>query len=197
MSGGEGHGGEQAEHDREQSLLDLDQAAADRGGRTVDGAARGRRQSELDARQEALDAKQARLDQAVEAEGSARAVVSGVIDAINAGERDAVRALVHPRVAWRPTLWSGASTFHGREGVGRWLDQFGPGIEHLRIEVAEIHEAASGALVLGVVHDTRDGGSFSARLGWTFEVEDGLVVDGRAYESWEEARRAAGVAPRD
>lgn len=97
-------------------------------------------------------------------------------------------------MTWRPTLWSGASAFRGREGLNRWLDQFGARLEHLRVEVSEIQDTALGALVLGTVHDTRDGGSFSVRLGWTFEIEDGLIVEGRAHESWEEARRAAGVS---
>ena len=129
---------------------------------------------------------------------SGRSIITDLFDAVNAGQRDAALALVHPSGTWSPTTWSGPGARHGREGVAAWLDQFGPGLMHLRVEVEEIIETEPWVLVLGTVLDTRDGLAFTSQVGWTFQVEGGLVIAGRAYETWEAARQASvppGPAP--
>ena len=121
-----------------------------------------------------------------------REVVARLFESITRGDADGALACVHPDVVWSPTVWSGAATLRGHDGVRSWLAQFGPGLEHLKIDLAELATRGGWIAALGTVHDTRDGGSFSTRVGWTFAVRDGLVVEGRAHQSWEEAREAAG-----
>ena len=116
-----------------------------------------------------------------------------MFDAIAKGDTDAAIGCVHPEVVWTPTVWSGAATLRGRDAVSSWFDQFGPNLEHLRIDLAELTQHQGWVVVLGTVHDTRDGGPFSTRVGWTFAVRDGLVIEGRAHESWEGTRQAAGI----
>lgn len=121
---------------------------------------------------------------------SGHSIITDLFDAVNAGQREDVLALVHPSGTWSPTAWSGPATRRGREGVAAWLDQFGPGLMHIRIEVDEIIDAEPWVLALGTVLDTRDGLAFSTQVGWGFEVREGLVVAGRAYGTWNEARQA-------
>jgi ketosteroid isomerase-like protein len=121
-------------------------------------------------------------------------VVWKLFDAIAAKDRLAALDVLHPEVAWYPTVWSGASSLHGKEAVGTWFDQFGPGLERLRIEVESLRVAEGWVIALGTVFDTR-GAQFTTRVGWNFAVEDGLIVEGRAYVSWDEAEEAAGRPP--
>jgi SnoaL-like domain len=100
---------------------------------------------------------------------------------------------VHPRIEWSPTMWSGQEVYRGRDGVRRWLDQFGPALEYLDVRVERIESRGDRGAVLGTVFDSRDKGMFAVRVAWSFELEDGLVRCGHAYESWEEAARAAGL----
>jgi ketosteroid isomerase-like protein len=123
--------------------------------------------------------------------GIGEVTVERVFAAINAGERETVLELAHPALTWRPSMWSGGGPFHGREGLSEWLDQFGPHLEHLSIEVEEITQPGRVVLVLGKVRDTRHGVTSGAAIGWTFVVEDGLIIDGCAYNSWDEARSQA------
>lgn len=116
-----------------------------------------------------------------------------MFSAITRGDAEGALACVHPDIVWSPTVWSSATTLRGREEVRAWFEQFGPGLEDLSIDIAAMSQRLGWVAVLGTVHDTRDGGSFSTRVGWTFAVRDGLVVEGRAHESWDDARQAAGI----
>ncbi len=102
-------------------------------------------------------------------------------------------ARIHPDAQWLPTVWSSGGTLRGERAIRAWFEQFGPRLEHLRIDVAEIIGGTGWIVVLGVVHDTRAGTDFSVMVGWTFAVAGGQVVEGRAFTSWEEARAAAGL----
>jgi len=121
-------------------------------------------------------------------------VVSRMFAAVAAGDVDGALAQLHPDARWSPTVWSGPSALQGRTEVGDWFAQFGPGLEHLRIDVADVSQPAGWVIVCGTVHDTRAGGSFTTRVGWLFAVEDGLVAEGRAFASWDEALLAGGAA---
>jgi ketosteroid isomerase-like protein len=122
-------------------------------------------------------------------------VVTELIEKFAAGDPEEALKLVHPECTWTPTVWSGATTLRGREAVGEWLSQFGPGIENLRIEIAEMVDGDGWIVVLGTVFDTRGGGSMAVRVGWNFAVEDGMMLEGRSYTSWDDARAAAGLGP--
>jgi ketosteroid isomerase-like protein len=121
-------------------------------------------------------------------------VVERLFIALIRCEPEAALELVHPQAEWFPTVWSGEEVYRGREGAKRWLDQFGPGLESLDIRIEKVQAQEDRAVVMGTVFDTRDDGMFAVRIAWSFELEDGLVRRGRAYERWDEAVQAAGLA---
>jgi ketosteroid isomerase-like protein len=120
-------------------------------------------------------------------------VVEALFGSIGRGDPEAALELVHPEVTWIPTVWSGSGAKRGREGVRSWLAQFGPRLEALSIDLAEVEQTSGWVVALGTVRDDRNEAPFTTRVGWTFAVEDGLIIEGRAHESWEEARRIAGA----
>ncbi|HEU5062522.1 MAG TPA: nuclear transport factor 2 family protein [Solirubrobacterales bacterium] len=112
------------------------------------------------------------------------------------GETDEVLELLHPQAEWFPTVWSGEEeVYRGRDGVQRWLDQFGSGLEHLDLRIEKVRSENDRGAVLGTVFDSRDKGMFAVRVAWSFELEEGLLRRGHAHETWEEAARAAGLDP--
>lgn len=121
-------------------------------------------------------------------------VVKRMFVAIGEHDLEGALALIHPEVKWSPTVWSGPSVLRGRAAVRGWFNQFGSALEHLRIEVADLQEPGGWVIVCAVVHDTREA-QFVTRVGWNFAVEDGLVAEGRAFASWDEALQAGGAAP--
>ena len=100
---------------------------------------------------------------------------------------------MHPQVEWSPTMWSGQEVYRGREGVRRWLSQFGEGLEHLDVRVEEIKAEGDRGAILGTVFDSRDQGMFAVRVAWSFELDEELIRRARAHESWGEALREAGL----
>lgn len=113
--------------------------------------------------------------------------------AVLGGELDKVVELLHPRVEWSPTVWSGGEVYRGPEGVRRWLAQFGEGLEHLDVRVEKVRTDDDRGAVLGTVFDSRDDRMFAVRVAWSFELEEGLLRRGCAYETWEEAVQDAGL----
>lgn len=121
-------------------------------------------------------------------------VIERLFIAVLGREPEKVLELLHPQAEWSPTVWSGGETYRGRDGVQRWLDQFGPGLEHLDLRVEEVRTEGDRGVVLGTVFDSRDEGMFAVRAAWSFELEDGLLRKGCAHESWDEAVRTAGLS---
>lgn len=110
------------------------------------------------------------------------------------GEPEGVMPLLHPQVEWSPTVWSGEGVYRGTEGVRRWLDQFGEGLEHLDIRVENVKTEGDRGAVLGTVFDSREGTMFAVRVAWSFELEGDLLRRGRAHDNWDEALRTAGLS---
>jgi ketosteroid isomerase-like protein len=127
-------------------------------------------------------------------EGGEPTVVERLFIAIIRGEPEGVLELMHPDAEWSPTVWSGQQVYKGQDGVREWLSQFGEGLEHLDVRVEKVQTDGDRGAVLGTVFDSRDGGMFAVRVAWSFELEDGLMRSGRAYETWEEAARDAGLS---
>jgi ketosteroid isomerase-like protein len=120
-------------------------------------------------------------------------LVERLFIALVSREPEGILEMLHPQVEWRPTVWSGAEVYRGRDGVQRWLDQFGPGLQHLDVTVEKVRLDRDRGAVLGAVFDSREGGMFAVRVAWTFELEDGLLRRGRAVETWNEALQEAGL----
>ncbi len=70
------------------------------------------------------------------------------------------------------------------------MQQFGDDVGHLRLDLEEVEADGDRVLALGAAHDTRDDAGYSQRLGWIFELEDGLIFRTRSYRTWDEARAA-------
>ncbi len=87
-------------------------------------------------------------------------------------------------------MWSGGGVATGHEGIRRWLNQFGDDVGALRLALDELEARGDRVLALGTAYDSRDGGGYSQRLGWVFELEDGLIFRTRSYDTWELARSA-------
>ncbi|MDQ2631982.1 MAG: nuclear transport factor 2 family protein [Actinomycetota bacterium] len=111
-----------------------------------------------------------------------------------AGDPDKVLALLHSKVEWTPTIWSGGAMYRGHEGVHLWLSQFGENLQHLDIRVQQTASKDGRGAVLGIVFDTRGDQKFAVKVAWSYEMEDGLLRRGRAHDTWEEALEAAGLA---
>jgi ketosteroid isomerase-like protein len=107
------------------------------------------------------------------------------------GEPERVLDLLHPRIEWTPTVWSGEAMYRGHEGVHLWLSQFGESLEHLDVRVLKVEEREGRGAVLGMVFDTRGEQTFAVEVPWSYEMEGDLLRRGRAHGSWEEALAAA------
>jgi ketosteroid isomerase-like protein len=122
-----------------------------------------------------------------------RTVVEQVFEAIQQNDPDRLLKVLHPRIEWTPTVWSGEAMYRGEEGVHLWLSQFGEELEHLDIRVRDIESEGNRSAVRGIVFDTRGAQTFAVEVSWSFEIEAGRVRRGRAYNSWEEALRSVGL----
>jgi hypothetical protein len=121
-------------------------------------------------------------------------VIERLFDAVVRGEPDEVLALLHPKIEWRPTLWSGGSMYRGHEGVHLWLSQFGEALQYLDIRVQKAELQGERGAVLGIVFDTRGDQKFAVKVAWSYEMEGELLRRGRAHDTWEEAVAAAGLS---
>jgi ketosteroid isomerase-like protein len=114
--------------------------------------------------------------------------------AMQEGETEELLRLLHPRIEWTPTLWSGEAMYRGHEGVHLWLSQFGEELEHLDVRVQKGKSCGDRGAVLGIVFDTRGKQKFAVKVAWSYEMEDGLLRRGRAHNTWEEALEAVDLS---
>jgi ketosteroid isomerase-like protein len=122
-----------------------------------------------------------------------RTLVEQVFEAVQQNDPDRLLKVLHPKIEWTPTVWSGEPMYRGEEGVHLWLSQFGEELEYLDIRVRDVESRGDRAAVRGIVFDTRGAQTFAVEVAWSFEIENGLVRRGRAHGSWEEALGAAGL----
>jgi ketosteroid isomerase-like protein len=120
-------------------------------------------------------------------------VIERLFEAVVEGDPDKVLALLHSKVEWTPTVWSGEAMYRGHEGVHLWLSQFGESLEHLDIRVQKSNQREDYGAVLGIVFDTRGEQKFAVKVAWSYEMEDGLLRRGCAHDTWEEALGAVGL----
>jgi len=122
-----------------------------------------------------------------------RTIVERLLEAVVEGETDEVLALLHPKIEWTPTAWSGEAMYRGHEGVHLWLSQFGEDLRYLDIRVQKAKVAEDRGAVLGIVFDTRGNQKFAVEVAWSYEMEGDLLRRGRAHDTWEQALEAAGL----
>ncbi|HEU5062525.1 MAG TPA: nuclear transport factor 2 family protein [Solirubrobacterales bacterium] len=117
--------------------------------------------------------------------------IERLFKAVSDGDSDRLLELLHSRVEWTPTVWSGEAMYRGHEGVHLWLSQFGEELQHLDIKVQKVEICGDRGAALGIVFDTRGARTFVVEVPWSFEMEEGRFRRGRAHGSWEEALQAA------
>jgi hypothetical protein len=117
--------------------------------------------------------------------------IERVFDAVQQGDPERVLKLLHPRIEWTPTAWSGDRLYRGQEAAHLWLSQFGEELEHLDIQIRDRVTVGERGAVRGIVFDTRGSQTFAVEVSWSFELEEGLLRRGRAHGSWDDALRAA------
>lgn len=121
------------------------------------------------------------------------ALVKGFFAGIDSGSIDGALSVMAENVEWTPTIWSGTGTYWGLAETRSWFEQFGPGLDDLRIELQEVESSDGGAFASGIVFDSRQGHAFAAQRAWFFEASNGKIVRGQAFEEIAEARAAAGL----
>ena len=92
------------------------------------------------------------------------ALVKGFFAGIESGSIDGALSVMAENVEWTPTIWSGTGTYWGLAETRSWFEQFGPGLEDLRIELREVESSDGGAFASGIVHDSRQGDAFAAQI---------------------------------
>jgi len=104
----------------------------------------------------------------------------------------------HPAYVFRPAIAQlGGEVYRGRDGVDRWLSDMETIATDYTLRDIEIRAVGEDhLLILGQMHLTgrESGASFEGEYGWALELEDGLVISGRAFLSHAEAERAAAEA---
>ena len=124
-------------------------------------------------------------------------VIERLFEAVVEGNPDKVLALLHSKVEWTPTVWSGEAMYRGHEGVHLWLSQFGEHLQYLDVRVQKAVSRDGRGAVLGIVFDTRGEQKFAVKVAWSYEMEGELLRRGRAHDTWEEALEAAGLVELD
>jgi ketosteroid isomerase-like protein len=116
-------------------------------------------------------------------------VLNAAFEAVNRGDVDAFAACFHPDVEWEVSgeRFPGfEGTYHGREGVRRWLVQALEPWDSVRVDGGEITELKDGWLVVDVLMTTRGGGSgveTQLRM-WQLFLVDGGQITKRTGPYW-------------
>ncbi len=137
------------------------------------------------------------LGRAVSAEHIA--LVRRGLEAINAGDIEAVLELMHPDVVLAPSLVGGVegTVFHGREGYRQWWGENVEIYDETSFEVTDIraNEDAVAALYTVHVRGGQSGVALQQAAGTAFWFEDGLVIRQHGFRSPAEALAAIGLEP--
>jgi ketosteroid isomerase-like protein len=126
-------------------------------------------------------------------------LVRNAFQSFSAEGIDAALSFCSPDVVWYPTdRWPDDSAYRGRDGMRRLAASFSENFDDFRYEVHDIRDAQDRVVVLTdmIGRIKQSGAEVSQRLGFVvadFRAETFGEV--RAFESWQEAVRAAGLEP--
>ena len=126
-------------------------------------------------------------------------VVERLYDAFERRDAGALAALVDPDafVFWAPGTGDMAARggpYRGRDGLGEYLADVTRLWQDLRAEPHELRENGDVVVVTGRVYAWGVGRVIDAPAGWVWRLRDGLVVEGKVFDSRREALAAAGLA---
>ena len=125
-------------------------------------------------------------------------VVERLYEAFERRDTQALAALVDPQefVFWAPGTAEVAGRdgpYRGRDGLGEYLADVARLWQDLRAEAQELRETGDLVVVTGRLYAWRVGRVIDAPAGWVWRLRDGLVVEGRVFESQREALVATGL----
>jgi ketosteroid isomerase-like protein len=124
-------------------------------------------------------------------------IVRGIFDAFSRRDADALLALADPEVVFIPPtgrLAGRDEPYRGHEGLRTYLADVARVWQELRSEPDEYIELDDGrVLCTGRVYAWGVGRVIDAPAGWVWRVRDGLLVEGRVYETRRAAYEAAGM----
>lgn len=127
--------------------------------------------------------------------GLAIATLRGAYSAFNRGDIDATVEGLDPQIEWtEPAEFPGGGTYHGRDGVKRYLTQSRAAWAEISSE-PEQFIAAGNRIVVFVHAKLRPKGSNEwqdVRLADVYTVRDGKIVEMRAFADRQEALRWVG-----
>jgi ketosteroid isomerase-like protein len=125
-------------------------------------------------------------------------IVRNAFQTFSAEGIDAALSFFSPELVWYPTdRWLDGSAYRGHDGMRRLAASFSENFDDFRFHVLEIRDAQDR--VVARVDMTgrikRSGTEVSQRLGFVVSgFRDGTFREVRAFPSWSEGLKAAGLA---
>lgn len=123
-------------------------------------------------------------------------IVRRAFDAFARRDLTALMALTDPAIEFRaPTgrMAAGAEPYRGHDGLRAYLADVERLWRELRSEPDEYDEVGELVVCAGRVYAWGVGRVVDAPAGWVWRLRDGLIVEGRVYETRRAARAAAGL----
>jgi ketosteroid isomerase-like protein len=103
----------------------------------------------------------------------------------------------HPEIEWYPfsAQVEGDVAYRGHEGVRRWWANLNATFEEFEASIDQVRDEGDVVMALGRLRARfRSGITLDTEVGWVVRFRDGLAVWGRAYQSHDEALKAAGLS---
>jgi len=120
----------------------------------------------------------------------------GAYAAFNRGDIDAAVEPLDPQIEWtEPAEFPGGGTYHGREGVKRYLTQSRAGLAEGTSEPEQFIVAGNRIVVFVYARILPKGAKDwqNIRLADVYTVRDGKIVEMRAFADREQALRWVGL----
>jgi hypothetical protein len=122
-------------------------------------------------------------------------------DAYNARDPEAWVAIWNQDCEWHPFLTAreeGDPGYHGHNGMRAWFEDVDEMFSQMHVELDTIREVGDRLLVLGQMTARSRGtaADVSRDVAWVFEPRSEKLQRGWAYDSHEDAKRAAEEATR-
>lgn len=123
-------------------------------------------------------------------------IVRQVFDAFSRRDLAALTALCDPDVVFDPAtgrLAGRTEPYRGHDGLRGYLADVARVWEELRSEPHEFIEVDDHVVCTGRVYAWGVGRAIDAPAGWVLRLRDGLLVEGRVYETRRAAYEAVGL----
>jgi ketosteroid isomerase-like protein len=124
-------------------------------------------------------------------------LVRNAFHSFSAGGIDAALPCFSPDIVWYTTdRWPEGSAYRGHDGMRGLAAAFSENFDDFRYEVHDIRDVQERVVVLTdmIGRVKQSGAEVSQRLGFVVSgFRDGMFGEVRAFESWHQALKAAGL----